>query len=372
VSKEKRKIWPLVALLLFLAYFFLAARPIPKETILLARWISPLESGQPVFGGGAEEAGEGLKAAFAVMPFTLAGRFGYVDVNGRFSVNNEKQGYLSLSQTKWALYGAEPASLEIRDYFNNTVETIDKPRGYPAFLDGRTFIFGSDQNALSETDGFGNILWAYESAAPLTCADAAAGLVLAGSLDGVVEVLDSGGRQIFVFEPGGSRYSIILGCAFSRDGSQIALVSGIEPQRFLLLERYGNNEGYKVIYHEFLESGFRRPVHIGFIDQGYQVVFEREGGLGIHEVGSRKSYKVALDGTALAIDNLGEEGRLFVITDSGKGQSADQKNLVGINLPQKVFIRAPFKSTDAFLGRSGSQLFLGGGSTLASYELEKK
>jgi hypothetical protein len=355
--------------LLFLAYFFLAARPVPKETVLRARWLSPLESGQPVFLEGAEEGGERLKAA---MPFTLAGRFGYVDANGGFSVNNEKHGYLSLSETKWALYGAEPASIEIRDNFNNTVETIDKPRGYPAFLDGRTFILGSEQNALSETDGSGNILWAYESAAPLTCADAAAGLVLTGSLDGVIEVLDSGGRQMFVFEPGGSHYSIILGCAFSHDGSRIAVVSGIEPQRFLLLERYGNTGGYKVSYHEYLESGFRRPVHIGFIDQGSRVVFEREGGLGIHEVGSRKSYKVALDGTALAIDSLGEEGWLFVITNSGKGQSMDQKNLVGINLPQKVFIRAPFKSTGAFLGRSGSQLFLGGGSTLVSFELEKK
>jgi hypothetical protein len=318
------------------------------------------------------EEGEGPNAAFVAMPFTLAGRFGYVDANGGFSVNNEKQGYLSLSGTKWAMHGAEPASLEIRDNFNNTVETIDKPRGYPAFLDGRTFIFGSEQNALSETDGSGNILWVYESAAPLTCADAAAGLVLTGSLAGVVEVLDSSGRQSFVFEPGGSRYSIILGCAFSRDGSRIAVISGIEPQRFLLLERYGNTGGYKVIYHEYLESGFRRPIHIGFIDQGRRVVFEREGGLGIHEVGSRKTYKVALDGAALAIDSLGEEGRLFVITDSCKGQSTDQKNLVGINLPQTVFIRAPFKSADAFLGRSGSQLFLGGGSTLVSYELEKK
>jgi hypothetical protein len=371
VSKEEKKIWPLAALLLFLTYFFLAVRPVPKETVLRVRWLSPLESGQPVFleGPGPEEGGEGLNAA---MPFTLAGRFGYVDADGSFNTNNEKQGYLSLSGAKWALYGAEPASLEIRDNLNNTVETIDKPRGYPAFLDGRTFIFGSEQNALSETDGSGNILWAYESAAPLTCADAAAGLVLIGSLDGVVEVLDSGGRQKFVFEPGGSRYSIILGCAFSRDGSRIAVVSGIEPQRFLLLERYGNNEGYKVIYHEFLESGFRRPVHIGFIDQGRRVVFEREGGLGIHDVGSSKSYKVALDGTALAIDSLGEDGLLFVITGSGKGQSMDQKNLVGIYLPQKVFIRAPFKSGDAFLGRSGSQLFLGGGSTLVSYELEKK
>ena len=371
MSKEKRRIWPFVVLLLFLLYFFIGARPVPKEKVLSPRWLSSIESGQRIFSGGSQD--DEINAdPFSTIPFAFNGRFGYVDTNGRFALNNEKFGHLSLSKTKWALYGAQPTSLEIRNNFNNTVETIDKPRGYPAFMGGRTFIIGSEQNDLCETDGAGGILWAYETSAPITCADATADLALIGTIDGVVEVLDLNGRKRFVFEPGGSRYSIILGCAFSHDGSRIALVCGIGLQRFLLLERYGNNYEYKVVYHEFLENGFRRPVFVNFIDRDKRVVFEREGGLGVYEAGSRKSYKAALKGDILAIDNSGEAGQLFVIADSAEESNRMKKYLIGISLPNKVFIRAPFYSDDVFLGRIGSQLFLGGGSTLASFDLERK
>jgi hypothetical protein len=301
VVKEKKKIWFIAGMLLFLIYFFAAARPIPVETILSARWLHSLESDYPVLIGETPDTETG-----DLLLFTLGDRFGYVDRQGNFSVNRARKGYISLSETLWAEYEAEPELIEIKNNIDESLGTIKNGGGYPLFLDQRIFLVGNEQNSLSETDREGNILWTYEFAAPLTCIDAAAGLVLTGSLDGVVEVLDSDGRRIFVFEPGGSRFSVIPGCAISRDGTRLGIVSGIDDQRFLLLEQFGNTSGeYKVVYHEFLEDGFRRAVHISFINQDRWIVFEREGGLGIYEIDSRMGEKIVLEDEIAAIDSAG-------------------------------------------------------------------
>ena len=192
--------------------------------------------------------------------------------------------------------------------------------------------------------------------------------MLTGSVDGVVEVLNGEGKRAYYFEPGGSRYAVITGCAISRDGSRIGIISGIDDQRFLVLERFGGEGEYKVIYHEFLEDGFRRPVYISFIDQDRWLVFEREGGIGVYEISSRKRTTIALEGEVAAIDSSGGDGLFFVVSS----RRADLQELTGVKLPGRIIMRSPFKSDDAFLGRKSSRLFVGGGSTLAAFELEKK
>ena len=378
MAKKGKKIWAIAVFLLFVLYFFSAARPIPPETVLVPRWLSSLETDNQVLTG---EVGEDGQRSFSdrLLPFTLGDRFGYVDSEGSFPVNQVKQGQINISENLWTEYEAEPANIEIKNNDGEVVLTIEDPRGYPVLLDNRIFILGSEQNTLSEVNLAGNILWTHEFAAPLTCIDAAAGLVLAGSIDGVIEVLDHSGKRIFSFDPGGSRYAVILGCTLSRDGMRIGIISGVENQRFLLLERYGTSSEYRVVYHEFLETGFRRPVHISFIDQDRWIVFEREGGIGCYEIKSRQGLRIALDGKIAAIDQSGGHGFFFLIYS----QPEQRKELIGIRLPEgrscsrlnmqeAIVIRAPFKSNNVFLGRTDSGLLAGGGTTLISFDLENK
>jgi hypothetical protein len=260
---------------------------------------------------------------------------------------------------------------------------IENPRGYPILLDERVFILGSEQNALSEIDKNGNVLWAYEFGAPLTCIDAAGGLVLTGSIDGVVEILDTEGKRVFYFEPGGSRFSVILGCAVSRNGSRIGIISGVDQQRFLLLERFGNGSDYKVIYHEFLSDGFRRPVLISFTDEDSRVVFERAEGLGCYNIKSRQGFSIPLDGEIAAVDNSGDNGFFFLIS----ARSNRRKELIGIRFSQDkklaaskfrgdingiIFMKAPFNSDNVFLGRNDRMIIAGGGKKLISFVMEEK
>jgi len=374
MALKQKSIRLIIIALLFIIYFFIAARQIPRETILVPVWISSLEYNVPAF-----ERSSG--APDRLLPFTLGSHFGYVDSSGRFAVNRIKTSEIYLDEKMWTEYGNMPSNIEIKNISQETIINIENVKGYPFLLDNRVFIFGSEQNELSEIDSGGNVIWTYEYGAPLTCVDTTEELILTGSLDGAVEILNSRGNRIYFFEPGGSRYSVILGCAVSRNGSQIGIISGIDKQRFILLERFSSNPGeYKVIYHEYLDTGFRRPVHITFIDEDSRIVFEREGGLGCYNIKTRRSIFIPFEGKIAAIDNSGDQGFLFLIVS----HPMQRNELVGIKIPQDnfflqsfdmrntIFLKAPFKSSDIFLGRNDSMFVAGGGKTLISFNLEEK
>jgi hypothetical protein len=362
---------------LFAVYFFMAARPIPLETVLFPVWLNSVESGVPVYMGGSPgKTGEEAAASNGLphelsqrIPFTLGSRFGYINRDGILSVNQVMKANVSISRERWAEYEAEPSRIAVYDSDSEPVAVIENPRGYPFFLDGRTFIISSEQNAISAINEAGAVSWTYEFAGPLTCVDSAAGLLLVGTLDGMIGLLDSGGRQVFSFDPGGSQYSVIPGCAISRDGSRLAVISGINSQRFLVLEQFGSSVAdYKVVYHEFLGDGFRRPVYISFAEDDRWIVFERGDGLGFYEINSRKSSKVKLDGEVYAVDHSGGKGMVFAIIS----RRENARELVGIRLPGRIIIESPFTSEEVFLGRMDSRLIIGGGQTLASFDLEKR
>jgi hypothetical protein len=305
-------------------------------------------------------------------PFKLGNHFGYTDAQGRFAINRlikdaggGKAG-VSLSEHRWAEFDAAPRAISIRSPKGESLLTIENARGYPLFLDGKIFLIGEEQTSLSLVDEGGGLLWTYDFAAPLTCIDAAADLILTGSLDGIVELLDSSGKRVHAFEPGGSRLAVILGCRISRDGSRLAVISGYDDQRFLLQERFGSV--YNTVYHEFLEDGFRHAVHISFVENDSWIAFERQGGMGLYEIETRRSVKAPLKGAMAALDETGGDGLIFAVSSLGDRS----KILSVVRLPGIIVLEAPFKSERIFFARRLSEIYLGGNTTLASFELGKK
>lgn len=377
MAQRKKKITFIIVIIIFILYFFAAARPVPREMILAHEWISSTED-ETVF--------ELSRQPERLLPFTLGYSYGYVNTTGQFAVNRINANEIYLSGSLWTEYEAEPENITINNINNGAEIIINSADGYPVLLDNRIFILGRDQNSLSAVDSGGNILWTYDFGAPLTCIDAAAGYVVTGSLDGLMEVFNINGERIFYFTPDGSRYSVILGCAISRDGSRIGIICGIDQQRFLLLERFGNESDYRVLYHEFLDDSFRRPVRVSFIDNDQSIVFERVGGIGCYNIRSRRVVHIPLDGEIAAMDESGDQGILFLVTAAaGYPQDPAEKHLVGIHFTQDkffglfktspqdmIFLNASFKSDDVFLGRAGSMLVAGGGSALISFKLEEK
>jgi hypothetical protein len=365
VAKGKKKYWLIMGLCVFVVYIFVAARPVPVETVLIPRWLSSLESDYSSLMK-EEESGDFL------VPFKLSSHFGYADAQGRFAINRVIRGAgggkagVSLSEHRWAEFDAASAAVTIRSPDGGYLMTIENARGYPLFLDGKIFLIGEEQTSLSLVDEGGSLLWTYDFAAPLTCIDAAADLILTGSLDGIVELLDSSGKRVHAFEPGGSRLAVILGCRISRDGSRLAIVSGYDDQRFLLQERFGN--AYNTVYHEFLEDGFRHAVHISFIENDTWIAFERQGGMGLYEIETRRSVKAPLKGAMAALDETGGDGLIFAVSSLGDRS----KILSAVRLPGIIVMEAPFKSETIFFARRLSEIYLGGNTTLASFEVGKR
>ena len=179
-------------------------------------------------------------------------------------------------------------------------------------------------------------------------------------------MIDNAGRRVYFSEPSGSRVSAIFGCALSADGRKIALVSGLDEQRFVLLEQFGAS--WRITFHEFLGEGLRRNVYVMFADYDNKIVFERKNAIGVYDVKLRKSYKVPLDGEIASLGDTGKDGMFFFITSQGEFQ----KKLIGLRFPDTIIIEAPFNSGDVFLARKDDNLFVGGKTTLASFKIHKK
>jgi hypothetical protein len=344
-------------------YFFVASTRIPRETVLVPFSINSLETTHPPLM-------QETVPLDRLSPFNQNKHVGYVDDAGIIVTNQVQKGYVSLSQEYWTDYMSVPDTIEIKDPYNNVIMTIQDPQGYPVFLDNRIFIVGPECQLLQEINQDGSVAWTYYFAAPVTTLDAKAGLVAAGSLDGTIELLDNQGKQIFSFIPGGSRLSTITGCALSQDGSKLALVSGVDQQRFLFLERL-ENAGiieYRVVYHEFLDEGLRKPMHVEFVNNDMGVVFERQGGLGFYNTILRYTVSVEFEGDMIDMDASNNDRLVCMIT----ALNNLQKHFVIVRLPDTLIMEAPFKSYDSFLSRSGRRITVGGGSALAIFEMEKR
>jgi hypothetical protein len=363
MGKIKKKYVIIIVILASLLYAFIAAGPVAEETVLSSKWIKSVETSYD----------EQLEQTEDLIPFELGASFGYISRDGYFSINKTKKAYISLSNYFWAEYGEQTNSITVKNPLGETVFNIENGYGYPFFLDSRTFIIHSEQNSVSQLEtiqddpsGAVKFTWTYDFASPLSCVDAAAGFFLAGTLDGTIELIDSAGQRIYFSEPSGSRIAAIFGCALSKDGKKIAVVSGLDKQRFILIEQSG--AAWRITFHEFLDDGLRRNVYVRFVDNDSKVVFERESGLELYDIKSRTSYKIALDGEVTALDGGENNGMLFLIS----AQDEYHKKLIGIKFPDIVMIEAPFNSENSFLAVKDYDLFIGGNTAIASFVIEKK
>jgi hypothetical protein len=359
VIKKKLRIQITAGVFAFIVYAFLAVSPVPKEDVLIKDWIRSFQSAY------ADGSSESERYPFEIgSPDAL--RFGYFDRNGVFAMNRVTQKNLSLAADRFAEYEAVPHSLEIENSADGTTRRLENTNGYPLFLNDKTYLVSFEQNAIAEIGEDGGVLWSYELASPITCVAGAQGSLLLGTLDGTIELLNEKGSRVFFFEAGGSRISCVYGVALSQDLARIAVISGIDDQRFLLFEQYAGS--YQVSHHEFIGDGKRRPVQIRFLDGDTRLAFEYEDGLGLYDIKSRTSYRIPLDGEITAIDNEGTDGLLFLVTR----EDENHNHLVGIKYPSAVIIKTPFESKGTFLYRADGALFIGSDRGLASFTLDKR
>lgn len=351
--EETGKKWLAIVLITLacVAYFFLCAVPLPKELVLEPRWSLGLAAPPAIPGAPAAPSSAQAAAKGSLLPFTLGPSFGYFDPEGGLASLQALPFGLAISDKGYIAYDQNPASLSLRSPDGKETAKIGEA-GYPFYSGERLFIMRPGQNSVAELGPDGRVLWQRDFSSLITAFASSPDLAVFGLMDGSLVGVGRDGAERLSFSPGGSRVAGIYGCAVSPDGQLVAAISGLDKQRLVVLER--RTSAYRVTYHRWLDSDFRRPVAMGFTDDGRFLAYERPDGFGVYSCEGRSEARVS----AKALKQLGlslpKRGILIAL----EGASEAKALLCASPKGERIF-SAPFGASDAFLAQRGDSLFLG-------------
>lgn len=330
------KLRSITFLCIFLAivYFFVFARRTGKELIVSPKFVTtlrmldslPAQSRSPFLA-----IQSGRRAGFVDEEHELVSYY----VSDRIAVGKE---WIAVYRQN-GLELLEPTGRVVFRYPDSA---------YPIARNESFYLYADDSGTLSKINPTnGDRIWEKDYISQLTSIDARAGKTLVGLLDGRVELIDNYGEVLLSYKPGGSRIEAIYGAVFSNDASKIALISGLEPQRFLILEERKNS--YRPTHHHNTNSDYRRPVSMGFIRDDSQILYESDEGIEFFDMNTNKLSKKEIPGHILRwIDNL-VPGTLTLLEKSEEGVSI--KMLTRNNQPIFDFV-LPSGSVDIIKDRN--------------------
>lgn len=320
VLKKKIALNILLAATVLLLYFFLMPYPLDTELIVKPGWAMKLTD---IPGNTAGQIAQGSR-----IPYSDDRFFGYFQPDGTVIFLEEMEGSITISPNAWArldeptLYNAAGRS------------RVASLRGIPFFVDEKLYSASFDGMGLISYDQNGNQLWTYHFPGILSAFAASDDITAGGTIDGQIEVIDSSGTGLFSFSPGGSRLQVILGLAIAPDSGKIAVLSGIDSQRLLLLKRGKGN--FRVDKHQYLDTGFRSPQNIEFLDGDRYIVYPEKDGVGIWAAKTGKSFVLPVK-TKDFRSWLIEKNRLAVLT----GLNDDSSEIAVFLPPERILGRIP-------------------------------
>jgi len=293
----------LIGLILITVYYFLFPRGSGKELIVSPDSLTILEA-----------TGSTVSSSSTTASVIRNGNnAGYLDSDHEL-LNFFKAERMAVDQHWIAVSGDNGLSLMEPD--GRLISRIPDT-GYPVTRNGQLFLYRNDSGTLSKINPQnGRRLWTKEFISPITVLDGIPGKTLVGLLDGRMELIDDTGKALLDYSPGGSRVEAVYGGALSGDGSKIALISGLDPQRFVLLEERKN--GYRPVAHHDTGTDFRRLVSIDFIRNDRQVLYENNGYVNVVNLNDYGIHPLNLSGRLVnVIDNPVRDTLLLFGKDEG-------------------------------------------------------
>jgi len=375
----RKRIAAVGVILAALAYFLICAVPLKKELLVVPVWSKSLSEVLPPAASaddaapavGIKPAGPQGKAAPAAqrpgasggqgsassgdatsaLPFRLGDVFGYFTEEGKILFADRAAYGVALAPDAFATYDSQSEGFVLRSPTGKELSKVTAV-GYPFFAAGRRFVIGPDQATISELGDSGASAWAYQFPSIVTTFDASPSLAVFGLMDGRLLGFDPSGKVVLDFAPGGSRVAGVYGVAVSPDGLLVAAITGADRQRLVVLERRAT--AYRVTYHRYLPSDYRRPVAIAFTDDGKFLAYESPAGIGIYDRAGREESVIAVP----AEPKLGQTARgglLMVFLSS----SAGSKRLVCTAAPDRRVADLRLNARRAFVLARGDSIFLG-------------
>ncbi len=341
----------------FVIYLFVAAFPLQRELELDPRWVVSAAPSKVA----AAPSGSGR-----FVPFRIGSSFGYVREDGSVAASLElpplsltfdgaadssSRAVLAIADDAYAVYAPGAEVVEAKAPDGGTVFR-SREAGIPFFQGNRHFFALPGMDAIGEYRPDGSAAWIYEFPQIVTAFDSTPELAVAGLLNGGVEGIDRAGNKSFSFETGGSRIPVVYGLAVAPDGNAVALVCGLDGQRFMYLERKGAE--FRVAKHRALESTYRYPVSVRFSASGRYVYFAQPSGICVFDV-ERGTYGT-LPISAPRFELFGEDERGFVILSA---EMDGARRVACVEPPARVILAHTLPSDVSFVSLRGESLYLG-------------
>lgn len=338
----------IVLLVFFFFYFFLFPMKVGEELIISPhmkiepdRADAPLSTGDPEIALWSRKALAYLDKDFN--PVRIIPSPGRAALSSHYYVTETEEGVLQLGSRR-------------------TDETLLLSTELtPLLFDDHIYLADLYSGYLREIDISGRTKWEYHFSSLITTLDGKNGAILIGLLNGDLVMLDQNGRVKMSWTAGGSRVRAIYGAAMSPDGETIALVSGLDPQRFILLENKEN--GYRPVFHENLAQSFRKPVSIDFTHPHKVVIEGVDQGL-FYSRDQTELKPFPLPGEYVSARYLEEDGNLVFAFRRDRGGGISSFTEDGHLLFQLYFDEEPRD-----LQWDGSRLLITGSEK--SYVLER-
>ncbi len=248
--------------------------------------------------------------------------------------------------------------------------------GYPRLDHGRLFIFAPGGSAVSEWTVDGQQVWTRDFLSVLTDLDAGEARTAVGLLDGSVHLLGEDGEELFSYATEGSRISVTLAVALGEDEDVLAAVAGIDPQKLILFERH--SEGFFPVFQLELDSDYRRPVLLDFLDDGATLAVEQPGGLLLYDRSTESFERIELGGAVEEVTALPELDLVLAAARiaPGAGVASGEQNtgepvrrLQATVWPDLPLFAQTMVSGDVFLNAEGSRIYIGANGRLLCVEL---
>ncbi|MFZ4618296.1 MAG: hypothetical protein ACOYM2_19170 [Rectinemataceae bacterium] len=342
-EQARRRVTGILVSLFALAYFFVCAIPLPKVFSLKPIWVSPVISDNLPESSSTAATGP-------LLPFSIGGSFGYFDTARGLRFASRIPSGVSLSREGYAAYDRVPATIQWRDVQGKLLFETEAA-AYPFMAGGRRFTLAADQATVTELDGRGKELWRRTFPSMITAFDSSPTLALFGTLDGHLLGLSREGQILVDFVPGGSRIDCVFGAAVSPDGTTIAAITGLDRQRIVVMER--RNESYRVTWHRYTGSDYRRPVAMAFSPAGDILSYELPDGFGLYDVLKRTERQLVARGPSHPGAAIASKGVMLALEEGPKG------DLLAFSHEGTRYFSYGFAALEASLEIEGDSVFLG-------------
>ncbi len=350
--KTKNRIKTILFLLLLLSILLFFPVPTSKETVFSVSWEDTIAPGL----GGDEPLSE------PALPFILNRSFGYVDTEGRFSGLMPVHYGVDLAKDRYVSYANIQDSLVVRERDGSVIGLIENG-GYPFYADDRLFLVATDRMGISELNADGEVIWHRAFGSVISSFDTARGAVGIGLLNGWFHLIDQTGADILGYETTGSRVLAVYGCAVSADLSVIGIISGLDPQRLVILE--SRNGEYRPVNGFNLNHQYRKKVFMDFSPAGDVLYYESPAGIEFLEMKRSLQKTIPFSGRIAGMTCAGS-GTISCLVARGNGTSA----LRFFSPSGAIMYERELTGTDPFVGYLPGLYVIGVGEMIAAFSVE--